>query len=72
VSAPVPTAPEAVSVVQETEVVAERLPAATNPADDTDANVPAPAEETLLKPESAPLPTRAAQAIGPVVVKPKV
>jgi hypothetical protein len=42
VSAPVPTAPEAVSVAQETEVVADRLPAATSPAHETDANVPAP------------------------------
>jgi hypothetical protein len=72
VSAPVPTAPEAVRVAQDTEVVADKLPAATSPLEETDANVPAPAEETLVKPESAPLPTRAAHAIGPVVVKPKV
>jgi hypothetical protein len=72
VSAPVPTAPEAVRVAHDTEVVAERLPAATSPAEETDANVPAPVEETLVKPESAPLPTMAAHAIGPVVVTPKV
>jgi hypothetical protein len=72
VSAPVPTAPEAVRVAQETDVAAERLPAATSPAEETDANVPAPVDAMLVKPESAPLPTSAAHAIGPVVVKPKV
>jgi hypothetical protein len=40
-------------VAQETDVVAERLPAATSPLEETDANVPAPEDETLVKPDSA-------------------